>query len=171
MFILSTQWGGGVHPGMVAQQFDAMGNRIGDFRQALERVVNDVARHSLRQRFVTQGEGRWQPITFTTQILREEAGYPPLPTMDRRRGAIGLKHAVGFKRNWSIGQNEAVFDNLNPKFFYAEKLHTGFTTAAGSMVPGKRVPARPIFYFTNEDIERMEDVFIEHMDSSIRGVW
>lgn len=77
--------------------------------------------------------GAWPGLSDTTKALRAKAGYWPGKTL-QQSGQLAASVQVEHGNGWaSIGSNKV----------YAPMQFFGGTTSAQSMIPNKRIPARP----------------------------
>lgn len=112
---------------------------IKDMRPAMANVAQALASESERQ-FATQSGafGGWPSLTNTTIGLRSKKGTWPGRILDV--SAAGLAASV----QTSYGYNFASIGSNKP---YAAMQMFGGTTSAKSMIPGKKIPARPYLPF------------------------
>lgn len=113
-----------------------------DMGPAMANVAQALASESERQ-FATQSGafGGWPTLSDTTISLRSKRGTWPGRILDVSAGGLASSVQTSYGPNFaSIGSNKP----------YAAMQMFGGTTSAKSMIPGKKIPARPYLPFNPE---------------------
>lgn len=116
-----------------------------DMRPAMANVAQALANESERQ-FATQSGpyGNWPGLSSTTISLRSKKGTWPGKILDVSAGGLAASIQTSYGYNFaSIGSNKP----------YAAMQMFGGTTSAKSMIPGKKIPARPYLPFNPQTDE------------------
>ena len=110
-----------------------------DMRPVMANVANALASASERQ-FATQSGpfGAWTALTDTTKSIRTKRGTWPGRILDV--STAGLASSV----QTSYGADFARIGSNKP---YSAMHMFGGTTSSASMIPGKKIPARPYLPF------------------------
>lgn len=177
--------------GMVAKDVNKLGLEIENFIEPIVRSIRLVMMPSIRRNFVLEGRPEeWEPLALYTQQVRGSA-RPILFRTGRLEGAAasfsiwtitptsaaiqslpedvwyGAIHQEGYG---SIGQ--VARKTLGPKATKAEIANLAMAISiAAEKGPNRRlaskfvIPARPFILFQDEDIEAIQDIFIEWMEA------
>jgi len=110
----------------------------------------------------------FEPLKQSTLDIRQKRGI-------KRRGAFILRetgtHIIDQIRIIEIGNDYAIVGVEGGKNeIIASAHHTGFTTSESSMIPGKPVPARPIFGVSEELASKLNEIVDHFIRRGIVGV-
>lgn len=155
--------------GILARKVKKFGADIRSFREPLKQAVKDVVIPSIRTNFDVEGRPPWAPLAEGTVRTRGSSG----PILNRTGN---LKRVATQLNIWTIDTEKAMITDLPQKAWYG-KVHqagnatTSVTPGARNPLTGRRgpdivessggVPARPFVVLQDEDMEAIEEVFVE----------
>jgi phage gpG-like protein len=186
--VLFAGWEFSPAPGIVAKDINRLGLDIRSFREPLAKAIKLVMMRSIRRNFEVGGrpEPGWEPLAEYTINVRGDA-WPILV----RSGA--LKRIASSFGIWSIGETSAAIKALPAKVWYGNIHQEGYGSIGmrarkilGQLATPKRVaalveqlsrqaerggrvstfviPQREFALFQTEDIEKIQEIFIEWME-------
>lgn len=142
------------HPLIIAAQMVAWAHNVSTFRVPLKEAVDKVMAPSFRKNFEVGGRPSWEPLSEATIGRRESEGFEATPVLVR---SGTLKGVAGDPNIWTVGDEEAYVSDLRNAAY-------GGVHQSG----GGDVPARPWALIQDEDVDAVEEVFVEwfskHMD-------
>lgn len=185
--------------GITAARIDKLGLDIRSMREPLTRAVREVMVPSIRQNFEAGGRPSWDPLADDTVLLREQAGYNGSSPILNRTGT--LKKVASQINIWDISQTSAVIRDLPEKAWYgkvhqegyqgnsmnaliqkhggdvdaAMEAHTNSLIGSPDLSSQSRtsptIPARPFLVFQDEDLEKIDDVFVLWLGERLDRDW
>lgn len=129
-----------------------MKRQFRDFRKPLRRSVREVLVPGIKLNFAVEGRPPWVPLAPATVRRRKGSAHPILirtGLMRRRSTQINV---------WDVDKKKAWPRWLDFKATYA-KYHQGGT---------KHMPARPIMMWHEEEIQAIEEIFLDWMEDVAR---
>lgn len=154
-----------VSPRQAARNIDQFRRNIRNFREPLRRSVQRVAIPSLAINFRVSGRPRWVPLKASTQRIRIELGFPPLPALIRtgRLARVSLSLQI-----WNINTQRAQIRNLPERVWYGQFIHQVGYAGNENVAP---IPARPIFLWQEQDARAIERIFIDWIGEEFTRAW
>jgi len=174
--------------GITAKRIDRLGMNIKSFREPLRRSIKEVVAPSIRKNFDVGGRPPWPPLAPDTLEIREHvhgrSGTSPLVSS-------GLLRKTASQLNvWTYTTTSAILAGLPEKVRYGGIHQAGYegkrSSAGGKSLKaivakaksgggkGREVPpipARPFVLLQEDDIPKIEKVFIDWMGERIDKAW
>lgn len=152
-------------PSIMASDFDTLGVNVQTFNKPLQRAVREVMSPSLRKNFQVGGRPSWQPLTNTTQTLKQSRGHGPgiliaTKKLSARAAAFDL---------WTINgaAGTAAIQGLPAAIAYGIYHQTGWSPAKGPLSGELNVEARPWAVIQQQDANDIEEIFFEWIEERI----
>lgn len=178
--------------GVMARRVDKLGMNIRSFREPLQRVLREIIIPSIAMNFHkhgrdASGQGKaWQPLTTETQVKKGHA-RPLVDTGD-------LKATMRRQNIWHLDGEKLLLANLPSDVWYGVIHQEGsdaYTRSGGKIDLGGAfvtydeindrfnnvgeegaIPARPFVRLTNEEVEMVDEVFLDWLDErALRAGW
>jgi phage gpG-like protein len=158
--VISVDWD--PSPAILAAGYFDFGISLRSYREPLKRSVQKVVAPSIKHNFEVGGRPAWLPLAEYTQEARAREGYGSARPILVRTGK--LKRVAGQLNIWTIESDKAFVSQL-PGADYGI-VHQGgggagaFKGMAGDLISGE-VPARPFLLIQDDDVDRIETVFLD----------
>ena len=136
-----------IMPTQVGKDYAALARDVRSFREPLKRSVKQVMGPSFRKNFEVGGRPTWPPLADETLRIKAQQNYPDDILI--RTGK--LRRVAGQLNLWSFSKDDARVVTIPPGAEYGQ-FHMSGT---------KWMPAREWMGFQSEDVDKIEQVFVE----------
>lgn len=152
--------------GILANQLDKFGLEFKNLREPLVLSIQKVMIPSFRANFAAEGRPAWEGLSPVTIKRRGGDAHPIL----RRTGR--LERDATQTSRWHITDTAASIQEWPESSWYGVLHQAGYGSAAKASV-GKQtsrgaaafqIPARPFILYQDEDIERIQEIFMDWME-------
>lgn len=171
-----------IEPSIVfhTRRLEELGVGIRSFREPLEISIREVMRPSIRTNFDVGGRPKWAELAASTIAKREKKGTGTKTLVEK-----GTLRKIASQRNiWDVSSTVALVRGfaLLERVPYAGYQQTG-TGKGMKAIPmkdergrnifgvGDSMPARPYLFIQEEDIEKIEQIFLEWIEMRIAKYW
>jgi phage gpG-like protein len=190
--VFNAGWSFPPSPGIVAADIKKMGLEFESYKVPLTTAIKTIMMPSIRKNFDVGGrpEPGWEPLAEFTIAMRGGSAWPILV----RSG--NLKKTASSFQIWSIGQTSATIRQLPSRVWYGNLHQEGYGSIGGiarrmlgsaatpasiqklsiELASGRRpasqqtkftLPQREFALFQEEDIEKIQEIFIEWMEEKV----
>jgi phage gpG-like protein len=163
-------------PVILAASYETLGVMVRSFREPLKRSVQQVMAPSIRKNFDVEGRPPWQALSDVTIDIRAREGFSSGPILTRTGR---LKKVAGQLNIWTIDTEKAFVSDLRNASYgivhqggaqFASRMggSSGLSELARTAMRSKRntgggikqIPERPFLLIQEEDIDKIELVFV-----------
>lgn len=185
--VLYAGWSLNPSIGLVAKDINRLGLDIRSFRVPLARSVSEVMTGSIRKNFNVGGRPPWEPLADYTVEVRGSS--KPILIRSGKLRRVASQFNI-----WTITQTSAFIRQLPSSVWYGNIHQAGYGSLMdiarkelgaqaslrdvkiralrlmmGAHAPSRQtkfvIPQRPFIVFQEEDVERIQEIFIEWMES------
>lgn len=133
---------------ILAEILDHVSGELQNFSEPLRSSINNVVAPSIARNFDAGGRPAWVPLSEATVKIRGSAG----PILDRTGTLRASASSPGL---WEFTQTDAYLPGL--PIWYGVLHQEGF----GGSGRAHPIPARPFIMFQEEDVDAIEQTFVD----------
>jgi phage gpG-like protein len=156
-------------PIILVGQFGELAAGVRSFHEPLKRSIQEVVIPSIKTNFDYNGRPPWAPLSGTTWAMRGETSIDSEGNqIINQEGDIlvrtgKLKRSAVALARWKITRDEAYAGGDWPATaWYGPIQQTGFVGGHGA-----ETPARPFMLIQDEDVPKIEEVFVDWFKSRL----
>lgn len=153
-------------PEVIHSDIRNIGQEFKTFRTPLRESVRDVMVPSIDTNFAVGGRPPWQPLGEQTVERRTRQGTGTQILVES--GSL-RRSATQFSR-WNIGTDSAEISNWPQRDLVKAAVHEGGATVR-TKLGISNIPARPFLLIQDEDAARIDEIFLDWMESRARRWW